>query len=136
MTRVLVGTIKIHGKDDESGRDEIMDHEPLNVVLNLEEGGDAKTLLAGKWRWGGECRLEALVSAQVIGDNVVAVFGDAKLYEGASENSNDLDGQESINFFIPPFSSENQAQTVSDIVVNNTDEGGDYGQITFRLQNF
>jgi hypothetical protein len=136
IRRIKYGKIKIHAKDDESiGKDEFLDIDlPIDKILNENE--TAKTIVDGAFKWGGECRLEVKVFAQVTQGGVVSVFGDALLFEGASENTSDLDGRKSIGFIVPKTTQSNPNPAKNFTQVNNEDEGGDYAQINLTLRNF
>lgn len=80
---------------------------------------------------GGEMRIE--VSANVVQNATngnITVSGVAKLFEGTSESTNDLDGQRAFNQVI----SANTTGTIA-FRVNNTDEGGDFADISLRFTN-
>ena len=135
MARQLIGNMTVHAKDDENvGRDEFLDFTlPINKILS--DSGQIETIVDGAWGWGGECRLEVKLSAQNIG-GVVSIFGDALLFEGASENTDDLDGQRSVAFQVQKTTASNPNPTKHFVKVPNDDEGGDYADLNFSLQNF
>lgn len=136
MARHITGNIKIHAKDDESiGKDEFLNVDlPIDKILNENEA--AKPIVDGAFKWGGECRLEVKLLAQVTQGGVISVFGDALLFEGTSENTSDLDGRRSINFSVPKTTQSNPNPAKNFTQVNNDDEGGDYAQINLTLRNF
>ncbi len=136
MTRHLVGGLNIHAKDDESiGKDEFLNIPNLEIDKFLNDSGQVVTIVDGKFRWGGECRLEAKIFAQVISGGVISVFGDILLFEGTSESTSDLDGRKSVKFEVPRTTTSNPSPTKFFVQVDNTDEGGDYGQFNFTLRN-
>ena len=49
-------------------------------------------------RWGGECRVEVQLTPKVVGHGEVKITANAKLFEGTSEDSNDLEDEEEITF--------------------------------------
>lgn len=136
MARLVTGRLKVHAKDDESfGSDEFLNFDlPINKILNGD--GQVATIVDGKWRWGGECRLEVRLSAQATSGGVVSVFGDALLFEGTSESTNDLDGRRRVEFRVARTTASNSGPTTYFVKVNNDDEGGDYADINLSLQNF
>lgn len=81
---------------------------------------------------GGEVRLEARVTATLmdVSSGRIHVQGELLLFEGDSESSNDLDGRQPVDFILAP----NESRSVS-VVVRNTDEGGDVGEVKFDLTN-
>jgi len=80
---------------------------------------------------GGEVRIELRLNAQTTtSEEDVIVTGDILLYEGTSEQTDDLDGQESVNFIIPRDSSTRKSYTV-----RNQNEGGDFAVVTMTAVN-
>jgi hypothetical protein len=82
-------------------------------------------------RAGGEIRIEVSVTATLNPNNgTVTVFHDTKLYEGASENSGDIDGQGSGSTQVVLG-----GQQTMRYGVNNTDEGGDWVTVSLVCTN-
>ena len=79
---------------------------------------------------GGEMRIELSVEVRQQDSGAITVSGRALLFEGTSEETNDLDGQRSFNQTI----AANTTDTIS-FRVNNTDEGGDFADIVLRFTN-
>lgn len=80
---------------------------------------------------GGEVKVELRIDAQLTVSGDVRVVGQALLFEGRSENSDDQDGDEPIQFLVPRDDFTSRSYTV-----NNEDEGGDSGVITLTVSNF
>jgi hypothetical protein len=80
---------------------------------------------------GGEVRVELTANAAPRVDGSMRIFVDLKLYEGTSEESNDLDGTKTQEIIVP-------ADQVLQIPlrINNDDEGGDFADISLVLSNF
>jgi hypothetical protein len=135
MARHLSGNVVIRGKDDESiGRDEFLD-DNVRIDKFLNENGQTLSVLNYRRGWGGECRAEAKLEAQVITGGLVSITGEVLLFEGTSENTRDLDGRTNVSFTVPKTTLANPAPTVRSIRVDNTDEGGDYVDFRFTLTN-
>jgi hypothetical protein len=81
---------------------------------------------------GGEVRVELTLNASATTEGDVQISGDAKLFEGTSEESDDLDGTTPVNFTVP----RDEIITNFPITVRNTDEGGDFTNITLTVNNF
>lgn len=79
---------------------------------------------------GGEMRVELAAAAAIRPDGSVRVVIDVKLFEGTSEETNDLDGTVSTTQIIPV-----DQVTQIPIRINNTDEGGDFADITLTVSN-
>lgn len=90
-----------------------------------------RTLLELVRKAGGEVRIELALDASATTEGDVRISGTAKLFEGTSEESDDLDGTAPINFTVPRDEFIDQP-----ITVRNTDEGGDFADITLSVSNF
>ena len=121
-------TVGMQITDDETFKDE---HSSLNragvVVLDPQQPSHSD-LTVGKC--GGEVRIEFTSTYQQLPQGKVRVSGKALLFEGTSENSNDLDGQENFTFELAPAEARQH-----NFRVRNTAEGGDYADIQLGLQN-
>jgi hypothetical protein len=60
----------------------------------------------------------------------VRISGVALLFEGTSEDTNDLDGRTEFTFLVPRGRSVSNSQRV-----DNTDEGGDFATINMTVNN-
>jgi hypothetical protein len=81
-------------------------------------------------RFGGEIRIEVYVRGARSDDDAVSVTAETFLYEGTSEDTNDLDGRMSMKFEVP----KDQKKVLSG-TLRNHDEGGDYAVITIEVDN-
>ena len=128
MQNRLNYTIGMQITDDETFSDE---HASLNRagVIVLDAGQPSRSdLTVGKC--GGEVRVEFSVTYAQLPAGRVKVSGKALLFEGTSENSNDLDGQESFSFDL------NSGETRQfNFRVRNTAEGGDFADIQLNVQH-
>ena len=90
-----------------------------------------RSLLELKGKAGGEVRVELKLDAQATTEGDVQITGTANLFEGTSDESDDLDGTTHVNFAVPRDEFISQSLTV-----RNTDEGGDFGDIRLTVSNF
>jgi hypothetical protein len=82
-------------------------------------------------KMGGEIRIELYLTAQIINNNGdVIIDGDFKLFEGTTEDNNDLDGQRTFQILV-----NNNSQSSYTSRVNNDDEGGDFAIATITIAN-
>lgn len=81
---------------------------------------------------GGEVRVEMTLNASATTEGDIQVSGDIKLYEGTSEDSDDLDGTTPIHFSVPHDDIINNLP----LTVRNSDEGGDFANIVLTINNF
>lgn len=129
MARRLTASAKIFGVDDETfGSDEYGRAEYTREVVLADS--QPQNVLHMECRWGGECRVELDLTGQMMDNGDVRISGNALLYEGTSESTGDLDGQTDFTALVPRGKTVSSSQTVK-----NTDEGGDYANITITFNN-
>lgn len=107
-----------HGEGDMSGEANVTNGNPQEIIKMITKAG-------------GEMRVELplVVQARLNGD--VKATGQAKLYEGTSEETDDLDGTLGIDFLIPRDDFVSKT-----FEIRNTDEGGDFAKIVLSASNF
>ncbi|MCG3159250.1 MAG: hypothetical protein JMDDDDMK_00236 [Acidobacteria bacterium] len=124
-----------------SGHMFILDHEtwPADDETNLvrfsreaevDADGQPEELITAVGRAGGEVKIELHMNAVLLTAGKLRIRGVAKLFEGTSDNSTDLDGEHSFDFQVR----KNKRRTVN-FRVHNDDEGGDYADISFTVGN-
>ena len=94
--RVAQVFVDFRGVDEENfGDDEIDDPGPEYYELEL---GPSKlsNSLAATYKWGGEVRAEYGITVKLLVGDIIDVVVNGKLYEGTSEDTDDLDGQGSV----------------------------------------
>ena len=133
MARRLAGTIIIDGTDDEfwPQRDEHT-HRVFNVetILNIDQ--PASTINVPDVRWGDECRVELRLLAKLLDSNAVQIEGNAKLFEGTSENNDDLEDEQDFTFIVPTAGTP----AFYRLQLKNTEAfGGDHAEIGLSLTN-
>jgi hypothetical protein len=134
MARRLSGLVIIDGLDHESWPDS---DEPLaqqSFPINgwiLDENQPAQPFNIQPIRWGGECRVECDVTAKVIGTGQIQISGHARFYEGASEDTDDLEDERYFDFLVP----KGGIPLNFPVNLSNWEEGGDYANIHFSLTN-
>jgi hypothetical protein len=82
-------------------------------------------------KWGGECRAEFTLLAQRLDNSDVHLRGVFKLFEGTSEDTNDLDGVREFEFICP------RSGTVSheSFVRNDDEDDDDWGRVRILVTN-
>lgn len=130
MTNLINYTISMRIKDDENWpqRDEY-ENRSVSGIVRLDDGTPTRQIL-DIGRCGGEVRVEARFTLTRAAGGAVRVNGDLRLYEGTSTNSNDLDGRASITGTVAAGGRQSFSQRV-----RNTDEGGDWADVTLRIDN-
>lgn len=129
--RRITVSADMYVEDSETfGSNETVRRQKTNAAI-LSAQGIAQTVMDFEVRMGGEIRVEFHVTASLIDTNGNAMIdGEVKLYEGASENTDDLDGVRQFQLYIP------MGATINHFVrVNNDDEGGDYATIAMNISN-
>lgn len=118
---------------------QLTDHETFgsNEHSSAEKSGDAVltndlpqkvlTLIDGA---GGEMRVELVLVAKAKANGDVLVDGEAVLWEGTSEQTEDRDGDETFQVLVPRDSFTSQS-----IRVRNEDEGDDFADIQMTFNN-
>jgi hypothetical protein len=83
--------------------------------------------------WGGECRIEAKITAKLNFDRSVDVTLSGDLFEGTSESTNDRDGSGSATWRIPKDAVGEQR----DLKISNTeeDEADTYAWFKLKITN-
>ena len=131
MTRKLAGTVIIDGMDDETFGSNEFGHSTQTIEMFLDAGQPANSLQVVPLRFGGEVRIEADVTAHVVDNSAIQVAGVGKLYEGDSENTDDLDDESKIVLTVP----KGQSASFTCQLRNAGSGGGDTGTIAFFLTN-
>lgn len=133
MTRRIAGTVIIDGTDDEywPQSDEKV-HRVFNIQMMLDEGQPASAMDIPDVRWGGECRVEVRLTARVVPGNAVQIEGNAKLFEGTSEDTNDKEDEQVVSFTVP----KGGVAAHHGIQLRSTGAGGgDHAEISLSFTN-
>lgn len=133
MARRLTGTVIINGTDDENWPES---DEKVNRVFNtamvLDTDQPASAMDIPDVRWGGECRVELRLTAKAANDNAVQIEGNAKLFEGTSENTDDLEDEQVVSFSVP----KGGVTAHHNIQLRNSGTGGgDHAEIGLSFTN-
>jgi hypothetical protein len=133
MTRIVAGTVIINGTDDENWpfSDE-HGHLEQGVEVTLDEGQPAGIIQVPHLRWGGECRVEVELLAQAIKTGTVQVTGTAKLFEGTSEDTDDLEDTQQVSFTVAKGGRPSRRQIN---LRNSGPGGGDHAEVYITLTN-
>jgi hypothetical protein len=102
MLRLLQGTVRVEGTDHEDfGANEHPHDKIRDVQIMLETGQPEQNLTVAPVKWGGECRVEMELNARALTDGSVKVTGEARFFEGASEETGELEDTAVIDFTVP-----------------------------------
>jgi hypothetical protein len=138
--RTLAGSIRCDGIDAEDiGSDEPI-HESRSVDQVLIENQDTLIPFGGHFRWGGECRVEVDFHARLLPkvprDQAIEIFGQARFFEGASEDTGELEDSGDFFFIVPRSLNETPPITFQVPMHNTTVVGAeDHATVTFSLKN-
>lgn len=139
MARLLQGSVAINGVDDESWP---FSDERVSIVRQvhgvfLDTSQPAVQLDIPDVRWGGECRVEVRVTARVVDNDSVQIEGNVKLFEGDSENTQDLEEERGVVFLVGRSTrSNNFAAAHHSVRLSNRGiGGGDYADVSFSFTN-
>lgn len=134
MPRSIAGLVLIHGVDDENWPEsnESVDYQhSVHMVLDL--GQPAARVGIPPVMWGGECRVEVDLTAQVIDERGdVQLRGVARLFEGDSEDTTDLEEEQSFELLVP----RGGRPSATTVTLNNSGlGGGDWATIQLNFTN-
>jgi hypothetical protein len=139
MARLLQGQVGINGVDDESWP---FSDERISLVRSvngvyLDHAQPAVQLDIPDVRWGGECRVEVRVNARVVDNDQLQVEGNVKLFEGDSENTQDLEEERGVSFLVGRSTRGNNFAAAHHNVrlTSRGIGGGDYADIAFSFTN-
>ncbi|MFZ5762210.1 MAG: carboxypeptidase regulatory-like domain-containing protein [Thermodesulfobacteriota bacterium] len=120
------------GRDDETWPwdDEI--HDPAPEYFELELGPDKLVNSAHRtYKWGGEMRVEYDITVRLLVNNTIDVAVQGTLYEGTSEDTDDLDGTGGLTFQCGVGNTAGATLTIT-----NTDEDcEDAGILSISVKN-
>lgn len=117
----------------------IVDHETFgsnerrtvkNSGLLLLDKSNKTDQLFFVGKCGGEVRIELTIKFKQNPSGSITINESAKLFEGTSTSTTDLDGRASKSMVV----AKNQSKTLK-FRVRNTDEGGDYADMTLVVTN-
>jgi hypothetical protein len=125
--------LTVFGYDDEtlSSGDTKLESKDFVFPIN-----DRQVIIAPKYvmGWGGECRVEISYNLQVLEDDItIRLFGEALLFEGTSESTEELNGR--VSFDNTVGSTRDLPFRRLTFKVENQSEGGDYADFSFDVQN-
>jgi hypothetical protein len=117
--RSVVCTSTISGVDDEwpGGSETKTQNNTGSLVLSNEV---PQNLLNTQMKWGGECRCELTLVAQLQSTGRVLIRGNAKLFEGDSEETGDLDDEENFEILVAKGKTESRAVNLLNEGSNDT----------------
>jgi hypothetical protein len=130
---IMARTVTVSGSmrivDDEDIVANEIERVQFAEARDLDED-QPEELIHVEGRAGGEVRVELDMNMQLIRNNRVRIRGSTILFEGTSEENNDEDGRFDFSFVVRP------GRTVSrSFRLRNTDEGGDFADISFTCSN-
>jgi hypothetical protein len=102
MARLLQGNVRVEGVDHEDFEANEHPTDKLrDFQIVLEPGQPEQNISIRPVKWGGECRVEVELNARALNDNSVKITGEARFFEGASEETGELEDTKSIDFLVP-----------------------------------
>jgi hypothetical protein len=125
-------TIDFRGVDEENWPESDEIHDPSPEYFELELSPSQLTNSTNRsFQWGGEVRMEYTITAKLLVGNSIDIVVNGVMYEGTSEDNDDLDGQGSTSFQVGL--NENRGAT---LVIKNTDEDDDdEGKLSILVKN-
>jgi hypothetical protein len=136
-TRILVGTVRIEGTDDEwwpQSDEHVAKEFPVHTILS--DNQPAATVQIPHVGWGGECRVEMDLEAVLGSNKEIKVTGEARLYEGTTESTDDLEDTKGIDMTVPRLTVNHTDASTEMVQLRNTETwGGDHAEIYLRFLN-
>ena len=100
MASRVVGRIMVDGIDDEwPGKDQRI-HSEFGAERVLDSRTPSLNIDVPHVRWGGECRVEVDITGELVDHGHVKIEAIARLYEGMTEASMDLEEEKDIEFVV------------------------------------
>jgi hypothetical protein len=121
---------KMFAKDDENGDDEFGETD-VSGEMSVSASAPSSDSIYQELRVGGEVRVELRLSVSASTRNYVRITGSAKLFEGTSTDTQDLEDEEAIDLQIAPDASINHNIRLR----NGGFGGGDTADIKLELKN-
>jgi hypothetical protein len=134
--RRVYATVLMNGQDYETiGSNEYLAPYSPDPRLVILRDNTPQEFFNFQRSWGGECRAVLNTFIERRDDNSVHIYGDLKLFEGTSEDTDDHDGTCAIDFECPK-STDSIPSTIKEYTARNTDEGDDdWANIKFVVSN-
>jgi hypothetical protein len=137
--RILAGNVVVFGTDHEdfgSNEHPTDNTRPLDKLMFAGQGSIG--IPVAPVRWGGECRVEIDVEAELIveADNAIRIRGNTRFFEGASEDTTELEDAKGFEFFVGR-TLNNAPPTLFQVDLRNSTVigGEDHAEIVFTLTN-
>lgn len=128
-TRKIEVSGTLSAVDDENGSDE---HDDVPVSgFALVSAGIPSDVVEMSLKMGGEIRVELRLYARIADNNAVHINGSAKLFEGTSTDTDDLEDEEAIDLRVEP--DVPLEHTIH--LVNGEFDGGDTADIVLNFTN-
>jgi hypothetical protein len=137
MARHLAGIVHIRGTDDENwpwSDEHVERSHSVSTVLDFNQ--PEVSLDIPDVRWGGECRVEMRLKARVVDDGRIQIESNCKLFEGDSEDTQDLEHEKGDSFLVGRNTRTNPGATKFDVQLSNRGlGGGDHAEIGMSFTN-
>ncbi|KPV49973.1 hypothetical protein SE17_29615 [Kouleothrix aurantiaca] len=138
MARQLSGIVVINGTDDENwpfDDEKVTRTYSVQSILDIDQ--PAVPLEIPYVRWGGECRVEVAIMARAVGGGEIQIEGNAKLFEGTDEDTQDLEEEKVVTFLVPRNTRKYVEPAKYDVNLSNAGfGGGDHAEIGFSFTNY
>jgi hypothetical protein len=139
VARRLTGSAVVFGTDHEDFGSNEHPTDNLRTIDKLMFAGQGLIGFGiAPVKWGGECRVEVDFEAEVIAeeDNAIRVRGSARFFEGASEDTTELEDERSFQFSVPRRVGASPPIVFSVPLRNSTVIGAeDHAEVVFSLSN-
>ena len=102
MARLLQGNVRVEGVDHEDLTSNEHPGDKLrDFQIVLHPGQPEQSIEIRPVKWGGECRVEVELNARLVDDRTARLTGQARFFEGGSEETGELEDTKAIDFVVP-----------------------------------
>jgi hypothetical protein len=124
--------IDFRGVDEENWPESDEIHDPGPEYFELELSPSLLTNSASRtYKWGGELRMEYTITVKLLVGNSIDVVVNGTMYEGTSEDNDDLDGQGSTGFQV----GLNETKGATLTITNTDEDDDDEGKLSISVKN-
>ncbi|MFE9055792.1 hypothetical protein [Streptomyces mutabilis] len=136
--RQLAGEVRVTGMDHEDWTENEFVDASRSVRQVLHPLNPDAGVPIAPVKWGGECRVEVDCHAAVVppAENSINIWGEARFYEGASEDTGEKEDSKPYEFHVPKTYAGHLPTTYHVHLRNSTVVGEeDYADVWFSLSN-
>lgn len=139
MARILQGNVRVEGVDHEDfSSNEHPSDKLRDFQIVLHPGQPEQNIEIRPVKWGGECRVEVELNARLVDDSAAKITGVARFFEGASEETGELEDSQAIDFLVPRTTGispprQHHVSLRNEVLIGGEDSADVFFTVTNRL---